>query len=99
MKNRNDKLDTERFYELTEIEKGDPWYEDPGSMYCALGAIVQPTDNPGSFLVIKVAPSGYLSVSASKESTIFFGDGLTLRPLNKKDQAKLQHVRSQFCAD
>lgn len=93
----NNELDRERFYEITEVKEGDCWYEKPGTDYCICGAIVQPMNERGRFRIIKACPNGYFSASINEP--IFFGSGgeVTLRPLNKKDQAKLQRIREQFC--
>ena len=96
MKSNNDSLDRERFYEITAVEEGDCWYEKPGSDYCICGAIVRPTAQSGQFTVIKACPNGYFS--ASIDEPLFFGsDGqITLRPLSKKDQGKLERIRNQY---
>ena len=97
MKSNSDNLNAERFYEIAEVEEGDTWYEKPGSEWGIVGAIVQPTKSPGQFTVIKACPSGYLSGSINESLYLGSGASLTLRPLNKKDQAKLQRKRDQFC--
>ncbi len=91
------KTDQDRFYEITEIPKDNPWCEEPGHRYCALGAIVQPTEEPERFKIIKRSPTGYLTESSKDGDGLFLGTDMTLRPLNKKDQAKLQLKRDQFC--
>ena len=97
MKSNDNNLDQDRFYEITEVEEGDVWYEKPGTEYCVEGAIIQPTPQLGRFTLVKACPNGYLSGSIN-ESMYFGSDGsMTLRPLNEKDQAKLQRKRDQFC--
>ena len=96
MKSNSDNLDQERFYEITEVTKDNVWFAEPGTPYCCLGAILQPTELPGSFRIIKSSPTGYLGVSTEPDDALFMGRKVTLRPLNKKDQAKLQRVRDQF---
>lgn len=95
MKSNTDKLDKDRFYEITKVDEHEAWYSELGSAYCCVGAIIQPAKSHGSFHVIRSSPTGYLSVSRNN-SHIFMGSKLTLRPLNKKDQAKIQHRRDQF---
>lgn len=99
MKINADNFDANRFYEVTDIPVGTTWYEEPGHLYCVLGAIVQPSNNYGRFKIIKRSPTGYLTVSKKGEDGIFLGDDITLRPLNKKDQVKLQRKRDQFCGN
>ena len=97
MKSNDNMLDTRRFYEITAVKEGDCWYEKPGTDFCIEGAIIQPTSQLGRFTIVKACPSGYLSGSIN-ESIYFGSDGcMTLRPLNEKDQAKLQRKRDQFC--
>lgn len=96
MKSNTDKLDKDRFYEITEVDEHEAWYSKLGSAYCCIGAIIQPAKSHGAFRVIRSSPTGYLSVSKDASHTLFMGSKLTLRPLNKKDQAKLQRVRDQF---
>ncbi|KKN12381.1 hypothetical protein LCGC14_1016920 [marine sediment metagenome] len=98
MKSSDNNLDQDRFYEITEVEEGDVWYEKPGSRYCIVGAIVQPNNDFGRFKIIKPSTTNYLMPSASDETGLYLGKALTLRPLNKKDQKKLQRKRDQFCA-
>lgn len=92
----NEELDKERFYEITEVKEGDCWYKKPGGEYCICGVIVQPTEQRGKFRIIKACPSGYFSSSINEE--LYFGASgeMTLRPLNKRDQTKLERIRSQF---
>ena len=94
MKYDNHDIDKTRFYEVSEIPKRSVWYEKPDSNFCSLGAIVQPVELRGSFTIIKPAPSGFLSASVNRD--LHLGIDITLRPLNKKDQAKLQRVRDQY---
>ena len=98
MKSNHPLLDHDRFYEITEVRKGDTWYEPPGSEYCIVGAIVQPTDNAEQFMVIQATPGGYLTGTIGDKLYLGVNGSLTLRPLNKKDQEKLQRKRDQFCA-
>ncbi len=96
MKSNHPLIETDRFYEITAVKEGDCWYEKPDSQYSIVGATIQPTEQPGKFTVVKACPSGYLAGSTNED--LFFGsDGsLTLRPLNKKDQAKIQRIRDQI---
>lgn len=96
MRQTNGNLELTRFYEITGVDKDDPWSEEPGSIYCVLGAIVQPTGVPGRYIVIRVSATDYLTVTKADENGLYLGCGLTLRPLNKKDQRKIQRVRDQF---
>ena len=97
MKANRENLDKDRFYEVTDIPKDSTWYAEPGSIYCALGAIVRPyKERSGLYIIIKSAPNGFLSVSRTDDDSLRLGKDITLRPLNKKDQAKLQKIRDQF---
>jgi len=96
MKADNDNLDRKRFYEITDIPEDSVWYDPPESRYCALGAIVKPMADVGRFVVIKPTRRGYLTPSANDDTGLYIGKDITLRPLNKRDQDKLQRVRDQY---
>lgn len=85
----------DRYFEVTEVAEDSAWYEPPGTKDCVLGAIVQPEKNLGEFKIIRAPKIRPLPISH-----VYFGyHGLHLRPLNNKDQAKLERKRRQFCAN
>lgn len=88
MKQSDAQKNHDRYYEVTDLEEDAVWYTEPGASNDIRGAIVQLL---GGIEILVIRGKNLLTTNC-----IAHVSQMILRPLNQKDQAKLERLRSQY---